>query len=70
MQASPGIEPGPAWQGGGVSWPKANYTSGPMNFEVFLSALHWQGIEEVMTSKGRSNSLLLAVEDAMARKAG
>ena len=20
-QASPGIEPGPAWQGGGVSWP-------------------------------------------------
>ena len=21
-QARPGIEPGPAWQGGGVSWPK------------------------------------------------
>jgi hypothetical protein len=26
LQASPGIEPGPAWQGGGVSWPKANST--------------------------------------------
>ena len=26
LQAVAGIEPSPAWQGGGVSWPKANST--------------------------------------------